>query len=447
MNALTSPHVFADLLIQQKQVEHRQEKDISFYKEQDHLESSKNKSGLIGLKEPRRTFNILADIEIPKIVDQNFNIAMEFLNEDFVRISEQLDSGESPVNEQLCLKEEREEIAKKKLLLQNKLDEFKEIELNLVKSRTFLTLSLYSYEQYKKYIEVAEDGLFFLNNNNNLQEHYFYKELLTQEQYLKFEQLYLSAKTPADLRVLFLSLINNPIGNEKLAISYHEHAISGFYLHVSEGSASESLSDLAKEKPNYLEYDSYLGCWILKTDSLSDVFPKILEMFDIWLDVGQVAIYRKESVPLSFNLDTQPLTTQDTSYTYGILFDYISPPPHVVEKDVLDQINDLKLDGEIKNIEFLQNEQFQKANSGVLWSYAELLLIKFNLEKDLDELTFEDQSIEYLAIYSTKNHKIIFYTQNIGFIADNCLILFKNTINLLNINSFEQVNPYILLNS
>lgn len=447
MNDSTSPHIFAELIAKDKHVEHRLENDLSFYKEQDHLEEIKNKSGLIGLKAPRRTFNIMKCMDVPRIVNENFQIATSFLIEDFTRISEQLASGESPDHEQMNLKKQREEIASMRQKLNSKLELFKSLDFDYVKNRSFLTLSLYSYEQYVKYIENAEDGLFLLNNHNQDSALYFYRELLNKDHYIKFEELYLSAKTPADLRVLFLSFINNPISNERLAISYYEDAISGYYLHVADGSPKHILQELSLSHPNILKHDSHLDCWVLKADSLTKTIPKILEMFDIWLDVGQATIYKKSNISFTYNMDIKPIISLDTSYTYGLLFDYVSPPPHITEDEVRHQISELGLSGSIQTISFLLNNSFQKANGGVLWSYAELLLIKFELANEIEELTFEDQTLEYLALYCTKQKKIIFFTHNIGFIADNCLILYNNTINLLNINSFEQVNPYLLLNS
>ena len=89
------------------------------------------------------------------------------------------------------------------------------------------------------------------------------------------------------------------------------------------------------------------------------------------------------------------------------------------------------------DILFFDGVDFKKANNNVIWTYAEMILIQYKCESEPD--------IEFMAIYSAKDNNFLFICENLGHISDKCLLLFKNTISLLNINAFEQVNPNVIL--
>lgn len=448
MTSLTSPHILADLLITHKSEEDRLKKDSDFYHEQDNLELKKIRSGLVGHNIPRRTFNILTEYEIPKKVKENIKIALDFINEDYVRISEQMASGESSGDELVLLKVKQLELADKINLLKAKVADFNNVQIDVIKPRRLLPIALFSYEQYTRYIQNAEESFYFLSNKNSNPNLSFSSNLLDMQEYSKFELLYCSAKTPEDLASIFLTLTKNTIDNERFIFGYYESAIEGYYLHINDQALNISVEKLSKSKPEKLYFDEYWKCWILKSDSLASDFPDLLSLFDVWLDIGQVMIYTKDCLELNieFDLSTTPITTNNTNYSYGILFDYTTTSIHIDENIILEDLQSLNLDGLIQNITYFDNSTFQKANNGVLWTFAELLLIKFDNASNPNDLVSFEEKQEYLAVYSTKLNKVLFYCLNVGFIADNCLILFINTINLLNINAFEQVNPYILLN-
>lgn len=426
-----SPHILADLLIRPIRTKDRKEQDLLFYGNQDLLELRKIDTGLKGLEFSRLTFSIQDELDRPKVIKQNIQTVFEILTEDHDRIESQLASGQSPLDEQIIISDELAVIKDKMKCLLEKLDASIS-PINVAKDRGFIPIFLLTYEQYEKYITTSEDSLFFTNGE-------YTKSLLFEPEYDHYELLFSSAKSPQQLLELSLQFINNPVEINKFVLCSHEPAVDGFNLYFNKNNeiAISVLKSLAKVYPEQVQYFSEYNHWIIKENLETDVLNQLFKLFDIWFDYSQLGIYSKNDFDLEFDLKTKPITTYNMDYIFGILFDYMNTPSKI-EGSVLYEELVLECKKPITNsILFFNGNDFIKTNHDTVWTYAEMILIKYKCELEPE--------IEFLAIYSAKESKFIFIIEFMGYISDNCLLLFKNTISLLNINAFEQVNPEIIL--
>ena len=434
MQQLHSPHILVDLLIRPIDLPNQEKKDLLFYRDQDLLQQKKINSGLDGVKTPCLLFNILDELDRPKIIKQNINLGLEILNEDIERIESQLASGESPLDEQEILNKESVLMKSKKGLLVEKIDKINTSTINMMKFRKFIPLALPTYEQYLKFITTSEDSLFFNK------EHYA-KFQLNQKEYEYYELLFSSAISPQDLLELSLSFIGDAVDINKIALCSYEPAIGGFNLYINEKNqqAFNGLTRLEKKHPDHVKYLDEFDYWVIKEDSEKYVFDQLISIFDIWFDYSHLSIYSKKNEDIEFNLKTKPCEIYNSNYLYGVLFYHIDVASKVDGENLMNELILISEQKQPNNILFFDGFDFKKANNNTIWSYAEMVLIQYKCESEPD--------IDFMAIYSAKENKFLFLCEKLGHISDKCLLLFKNTISLLNINAFEQVNPNVILAS
>lgn len=432
MQQLYSPHILSNFLLRPIDFHDRKQKDLIFYEQQDYFEAKKIDSGLDALQTPRLIYNILNELDRPKIIKENLNIALEIFNEDILRIESQLASGESPIEEQKNIEKELAELNSKKNLLIKKQGDAVSSSTNMLKFRNFIPLALLNYEQYLKFITTSEDSLFFATQN-------YIRFHLNQKEYEYYEILFSSARTPQDLLELSLNFISKMVDINAIALCSYEPAISGFNLYFNKNNtaAYNTMTLLIKQFPEQVEYLHEFDYWIIKENSEPHIFNQLFNLFDIWFDYTHISIYSKLDSELQFDLKVKPCELYNSDYIYGTLFDHMDTPVKIdgealISKLVLSSKNPSPYD-----ILFFDGVDFKKANNNVIWTYAEMILIQYKCESEPD--------IEFMAIYSAKDNNFLFICENLGHISDKCLLLFKNTISLLNINAFEQVNPNVIL--
>lgn len=434
MKQIYSPQTLAELLSRPRDILGREERDHLFYSNQDKLELTKIEAGLKGLGRPRLTFNILNELDQPKVIKSNINICLDIYREDIDRIESQLLSGESPIDEQVELKTKLSLIQNKESTLQNNLKSVDFSTTGFLHMRGFLPIGLLNHSQYIKFITTS-DNIPLVGINN------FDRVLLNSHEYEYFDLLFSSATSLDKFLELCHKFIETKIAIKKIALCSYEHANNAFNVYFGKGNikAIEVISLLKKKYPNHIQYLSELNYWTIRESLRSSDLESISVLFDAWFDCRNASIYTKKDINLDFNLNTLPCTNYNPQYVYGILFDYMNTPVKIGGNELLETLSVISPHVVADSILFFDGVSFNKGNNDIIWTYAEMVLIQYKCETEPD--------LEFLAIYSAIEKNILFSCENIGHIADKCLLLFKNTISLLNINAFEQVNPSVILKS
>lgn len=434
--------LIADLFLVKRAIVNRVIADVDFYRQYELLQRGKCIAGLEDVSLPKKTFNvndILTDYEILK---NSCLVVNALIQEEKGRIQSYLDSNQANQKEEADMLLELEWIKNAGRSIAIRHDAFDSKTAQFIEKRTFLPIYLPDFKTYCRTAEHIESNLYFLGNDhtllNPLQPAQFSRYVLDQDEFECLSAAILAASTPQNLIELAQAFLSNAINVQRIAICEFEAGYEGFILYFDENcvTTADKIKEIAGSYPEHLEFMPDQKIWVLRMKDSSIMQSEFIHLFDAWIDTRMVTIYLKhDQFPVSTNTGIALPQIFLTDYIEGILFDYLPDAIAIHTDKVLSGLMDFGMKQMPRTVSFFDGKDFIKPDLGTAWTYHELLLVR--------GLVGEVHGV--IAIYDTRQQKIISQMEYMGFLANECQKLFAFTIQLLKIKAVETVNPAVLL--